>query len=153
MILGVAAVWDRRKGLEEFIKLNDLLDFKYQIILVGLHREQINDLPSNIIGIERTNSVENLAALYAIADVFINPTLEDNYPTTNIEAIACETPVITFETGGSPESARIFGTSVPKKDLIGLIQAIKNLKQIGYKRTSIDYKYTVKKYVNLYEDQ
>lgn len=152
MILGVAAVWDRRKGLEVFIKLNEILDSKYQIILVGLQREEVAKIPSSIIGIERINSIENLAALYALSDVFINPTLEDNYPTTNIEAIACETPVITFETGGSPESARIFGTSVPKRDFNGLIKAIENLKQVEHEKINIDYKDTVEKYIELYED-
>lgn len=68
--------------------------------------------------------------MYTAADVFVNPTLEDNYPTTNIEAIACGTPVITYETGGSPESAKMYGVSVHKKNIAGLVKAITNISKI-----------------------
>lgn len=80
IILGVAAVWDKRKGLESFIQLSEKLDDTYQIVLVGLNKEQINNLPKNIIGIEHTDSVSELVELYTSATVFVNPTLEDNYP-------------------------------------------------------------------------
>jgi glycosyltransferase involved in cell wall biosynthesis len=73
------------------------------IVMVGLKRNQIKKLPANIIGIERTNSLQELAALYSMADIFMNLTYEDNFPTTNIEALACGTPVITYKAGGSPE--------------------------------------------------
>ena len=115
IILGVAAVWDRRKGLDTFIELADKLDDSYQIVLVGLTKEQSEKLPRNIIGIERTNSVQELAELYTAAYVFVNPTLEDNYPTTNLEAIACGTPVITYDTGGSGESAKLYGVVTARK--------------------------------------
>lgn len=104
VVLGVASIWDKRKGLDDFIKLNELLSEEYKIILVGLNKKQIESLPTNIIGIERTESVHELAELYSMADVFVNPTYSDNFPTTNIEALACGTPVITYKTGGSPES-------------------------------------------------
>ena len=152
IVLGVAAIWDRRKGLSSFIKLAKILDNKYQIILVGLSKEQIQKLPDNIIGIERTNSVQELVELYSVADVFVNPTLEDNYPTTNIEAIACGTPVITYDTGGSSESAEMYGVSVPKKDVRKLVEEIKNVGEITrFVDTDIDYKDTVYKYLKLYE--
>lgn len=76
----MAAVWDKRKGLESFIQLSEKLDDTYQIVLVGLNKEQINNLPKNIIGIEHTDSVSELVELYTSATVFVNPTLEDNYP-------------------------------------------------------------------------
>lgn len=104
LLLGVAAVWENRKGLNTFLNLAEVLDENVVIVLVGLTKKQLNDLPSNIIGIQRTSSVKELAEIYTAADVLINPTLEDNYPTVNLEAIACGTPVITYETGGSPES-------------------------------------------------
>lgn len=72
-------------------------------MLVGLTEKQKANLPGGIIGITRTNSVEELAEIYTAADVFVNLTLEDTFPTTNLEALACGTPVITFNTGGSPE--------------------------------------------------
>ena len=150
IVLGVAAVWDKRKGLNSFVELSKLLDDSYKIILVGLSKEQIEKLPKNIIGIERTNSVKELAELYTAADVFVNPTLEDNYPTTNLEAIACGTPVVTFDTGGSPESAEMYGVSVPKKDIDGLVTTIEKVRIITKRTTDIDYKNTVQKYIKLY---
>ena len=105
IILGVASVWDKNKGLDTFIELSKQLDSEYQIVLIGLNDKQIRSLPANIIGINRTENVQELVQWYSIAEVYFNPTLEDNYPTTNLEAIACGTPVVTFDTGGSPESA------------------------------------------------
>lgn len=151
IILGVAAIWDKRKGLDDFITLSERLSDDYQIILVGLAKDQINNLPDRIIGISHTNSVHELADLYSIADVFVNPTYEDNYPTTNLEAIACGTPVITYVTGGSPESAEMYGGSVPKKDFPQLVSAINKIDIIQPGVVDIDYKNTVKKYVELYK--
>lgn len=104
IILGVASLWEPRKGLNHFLELSGIIDDDSTIVLVGLNDQQISDLPGNIIGIKRTSSVNELAQIYSAADVFVNPTLEDNFPTVNLEALACGTPVITFNTGGSPES-------------------------------------------------
>ena len=124
-ILGVASTWDRRKGLTEFEWLNGQLPTDYQIVLVGLSEKQIKALPEGIVGIPRTESVEELAALYSLADVFVNPTYVDNFPTTNIEALACGTPVITYNTGGSPEAIdENTGIVVPKGDKEALKNAI-----------------------------
>lgn len=150
IVLGVASVWDKRKGLNTFIELADKLNDSYQIVLVGLDKEQKKKLPSKIIAIERTNSIQELVSLYSAAYVFVNPTLEDNYPTTNIEAIACDTPVITYETGGSGESAKIYGLSVPQKNVTQLINAIENIESIERKKINIDCKNVVQKYLKLY---
>lgn len=104
IILGVASVWDTRKGLGEFIKLRSLLPGNFHIILVGLTPAQIAKLPRGIEGIRRTENIGQLVDLYSMADVFVNPTFEDTFPTTNLEALACGTPVITYRTGGSPEA-------------------------------------------------
>lgn len=104
IVLGVASVWDERKGLNDFIKLSEMLDDSYAIVLVGLSQKQMKKLPQTILGIRRTNSAKELAAIYTAADVFVNPTYEDNFPTVNLEAIACGTPVVTYNTGGSPEA-------------------------------------------------
>ncbi|NLM74868.1 MAG: glycosyltransferase, partial [Clostridiaceae bacterium] len=103
IILGVANVWTERKGLQYFLELSSYLSSDEVIVLVGLTEKQKATLPSGIIGITRTDSVTELAEIYTAADVFVNLTLEDNFPTTNLEALACGTPVITFNTGGSPE--------------------------------------------------
>lgn len=104
IVLGVANVWENRKGLFDFYKLAQMLDDRYIIVLVGLSEKQIKDLSKNIKGIQRTNSPQELAAIYTAADVFVNPTYEDNYPTVNLEAQACGTPVITYDTGGCRET-------------------------------------------------
>ena len=128
VLLGVANRWSSRKGLKDFIELSKMFDSKYQIILVGLTGNQIKQLPPNIIGIERTESVKELAGLYGVSDVFINPTYEDNFPTTNIEALACGTPVITYKTGGSPEAIdNETGIVVEKGDIPTLKLAIERI--------------------------
>lgn len=104
IVLGVANVWEDRKGLFDFYKLAQMLDDKYAIVLVGLSEKQIKNLPKNIKGIQRTNSPQELAAIYTAADVFVNPTYEDNYPTVNLEAQACGTRVITYNVGGCAET-------------------------------------------------
>ena len=82
-------------------------------------------MPNNILAITRTNNVKELAEIYTAVDVFVNPTLEDNFPTTNLEALACGTPVITFNTGGSVESIdNKNGIVVYEKDLNALKKAI-----------------------------
>ena len=103
-IIGIASVWAERKGLKDFVKLKEMLPQEYDITLIGLNKEQIETLPSGIKGIARTNSLTELIEYYSNADVYVNPTYEDNFPTTNIEALACGTPVITYKTGGSIEA-------------------------------------------------
>ncbi len=105
IILGVAATWSARKGLSDFLKLRQMLPMdKYAIVLIGLDEEQLASLPEGVVGFRRTQCARELTEWYSVADVFLNPTYEDNYPTTNLEAIACGTPVVTYRTGGSPES-------------------------------------------------
>lgn len=128
IILGVASTWDKRKGLSDFIQLASLLDTSYQIILIGLTSKQIQRLPKNIMGVQRTESIAELANYYSMAAVYINPTYKDNFPTTNIEALACGTPVITYNTGGSPEAIDdLTGKIIKKGDVKGLWNAIQEL--------------------------
>jgi len=103
ILLGVAFDWASRKGLDVFIELSKRLHDNYQIVLVGTDDKIDRILPDNIISIHRTKNQTELAEIYTAADLFVNPTREDNYPTVNMESIACGTPVLTFNTGGSPE--------------------------------------------------
>lgn len=103
ILLGVAFSWGTSKGLDVFIELADKLPEKYQIVLVGTNKEIDRQLPNNIISIHRTKNQSELAEIYSAADLLINPTREETYPTVNMESIACGTPVLTFCTGGSPE--------------------------------------------------
>ncbi len=105
MILGVASPWTERKGLADFVRLAGELDSeKYAIVLVGLSERQVKEMPAGIVGLARTDSREELAGIYSTADVFFNPTREDNYPTTLLEAQACGTCVLTYSVGGCVEA-------------------------------------------------
>ncbi|SEV94402.1 Glycosyltransferase involved in cell wall bisynthesis [Chryseobacterium wanjuense] len=132
IILGVASPWSERKGLKYFVELSKNISDDYQIILIGLNDEQIKKLPSNIIGVKRTENIKELAEFYSVADVFVNPTLEDTFPTTNLEAQSCGTPVITFKTGGAPEAIdENTGIVVEKGNVQGLLDAIQEIKKNG----------------------
>lgn len=127
-ILGVAGIWSREKGLDDFIRMASLLDKDEAIILAGVDDAQKKILPENIIGIPRTSDAGTLAEIYSAADVFVNPTWQDNYPTVNLEAQSCGTPVVTYDTGGSPESVcSAAGAVRPKGDVPGLLDAARKL--------------------------
>ena len=162
VLLGVASIWDKRKGLDDFIKLSQCIDKNIQIVLVGLNKKQLSGLPEKIKGIERTESIEELAALYAAADMFINPTYVDNFPTTNIEALACGTPVITYNAGGSPEAIDDkTGLVVGKGNITALHQAINEVLHKGKSFYTVNCRQRAealfnkddryKDYLNLYE--
>lgn len=119
IVLGVASEWTERKGLADFVRLaREYRDINF--IVIGVSTEQIRQLPKELTGVYRTSNVDELVEFYSIADVFFNPTYEDNFPTTNLEALACGTPIITYDTGGSPEvvenaikdSGKVIGTVV-----------------------------------------
>jgi putative colanic acid biosynthesis glycosyltransferase len=133
IILGVSNVWIQRKGYEYFIKLSKNIQSEEVIVLVGVTEKQKRSLPNNIIGITKTNSIEELAEIYSAADVFVNLTLEEVMGLVNVEALACGTPVITFKTGGSVECVdQKCGIIVKKGDIQELITAIKILKVVNF---------------------
>ncbi len=125
-ILGVALPWTKAKGIDDFFKIRkNLPEDKFEIIMLGLSPKQIKTLPVGIIGVERTHNVSELVDMYSSADVLVNTTYADNFPTVNIEALACGTPVITYETGGSPEAIDDkTGIVVPQGDITALVSAI-----------------------------
>ena len=102
IILGVAFSWEFRKGLDRFEKLANELDERFQIVLVGISREAVKS--QKVICINKTDNQEQLAEIYSAADVFLNPTREDNFPTVNVEALACGIPVLSYGAGGSAEA-------------------------------------------------
>ena len=103
-VISVSSVWTVDKGLRDFKKLREILPQEYEITLVGLKPDQLKPLPEGVTGITRTDSVQKLAELYSQSDVLVNATYADTFPTVNLEALACGTPVITYNTGGSPEA-------------------------------------------------
>ena len=106
VILAVSSVWNDMKGLNDYIELSKILSDEFKIVMVGLTKEQIKELPDSILGLERTNSTKELACIYNSANVFLNLTYCDTYPTVNLEAASCRVPIITYDTGGSSEIAK-----------------------------------------------
>ena len=128
-VLAVSNVWNEEKGYYDILKLRELLPPEYKIIIVGLTTKQLKDLPNGIIGIQRTQNVQEMVNLYSTANVLINPTYADTFPTINIEALACGTPVITYKTGGSPEIIDDnTGIVIEQGNLEALAYALEHLK-------------------------
>ena len=133
LILGVANPWRERKGYGEFLRLAKILGKNAKIAMVGLKGRQSRGLSDNIIPIGRTDSVLEMAQWYSAADVYLNLTFEDTFPTTNIEAISCGTPVVTYDAGGSGEAlGENTGEVVKTGDLEGVVEALRKLR--GKKR-------------------
>lgn len=162
VILGVSFIWDERKGIDVFIKLAEDLDDRFQIVLVGTNNIIDKILPRNIISIHKTQNQKELAEIYSAADLFLIPTREDNFPTVNIESIACGTPVMTFNTGGSPEIAGtncgyvIFDNTYEtlKEEVLNCIDRNKIDKEICRKRAlDFDCNKKYEEYLNLYLDK
>lgn len=139
-VLGVSGVWTKEKGLDDIILLRELLDRdSYEILLVGLNAEQIEKLPEGIKGLQRTESIAELASLYSNANVLINPTYADTFPTVNLEALACGTPVVTYRTGGSPEAVNEkTGIVVEQGDIKALACAIMSICSTNRNQLALD---------------
>ena len=125
IILAVSNVWTKQKGFEEYLKLASFLDNSWVIVMVGLSKQQINKLPANIIGIQRVD-VNQLRQWYSNSTVFVNLTLEENYPTVNLEAKACGLPIITYDTGGSKEMLNDNDYVVKPYDIEGIVEILNN---------------------------
>lgn len=124
ILLGVAGVWEERKGMRDFVSLAGMVSEDQKIVLVGVPEDLAQTLPKNILALPRTKSARELAQVYTAADVFVNPTYEDNLPTVNLEARACGTKVVCYNTGGCPETLGEGDVLVPKGDVQKLYEAI-----------------------------
>lgn len=132
IILGLASIWSKEKGWDDFVKMSEMLNEDEVIVMVGVSEEQQKRLPRNIVAIRRTENVRQLAELYSAATAFVNPTWQDNYPTVNLEAIACGTPVVTYRTGGSIEViTEDTGRIVEQGDVAGLLKAVREVAEKG----------------------
>ena len=124
-IIAVSSVWTKAKGLHDIYQLREMLPVEVEIMMVGLTENQLKTLPNGIDGIQRTQNVQELVQLYNEADVLINPTYADTFPTVNLEALACGTPIITYQTGGSPEAVdEKTGFVIPQGNVHALYEAI-----------------------------
>ena len=157
--MGVASEWTERKGLKDFIKLKNIIGTEYVIVLVGITKKQMEKIPDDIITIERTNNISELVEIYSAADVFFNPTYEDNFPTTNLEALACGTPVVTYNTGGSLEVINEYtGAVVEKGNVLKSVEQFEKIISLKNSNKSLldtDYfttKAMISKYMELYNE-
>ncbi len=130
VVLGVAFNWDERKGIDVFCDLAHTLPSDCAVVLVGTNENTRKLLPENVIAIDRTENQQELAEIYSACDLFVNATREDTFPTVNIEALACGTPVLTFDTGGSGETIdSTCGMKVAKNDVNSLKKALLHIKE------------------------
>lgn len=127
IILGVASVWDARKGLKDFLALSELLDDRYKIVLIGLSKEQIDALPESILGLPRTNSMQELAESYSAADVYVNPSTEETFGMTAMEARCCGTEAVVYENTACEEIVNQFGGIAVPRGAEHLLAAIRKL--------------------------
>ena len=160
VILGVSNAWGHLKGLDTFNRLSEMLDESFKIVLVGVTSKNRKYVSDNIITINKTANVRELAEIYSSADVYLNPTLQDNFPTVNIEALACGTPVITYNSGGSGEMITDKnGIIVERGDFDGLFETVSGFKKIGINRSDCvssaakyDQTMKFKQYKELYDE-
>lgn len=126
VILGVANVWDERKGLTDLYSLAQMLNDHYRVVIVGLNRKQIKKMPKNVIGIQRTDSPKELAAIYTAADVLVNPSREETFGMTPLEAEACGTPSIVYENTACAEVAQKSGNMIVPQNVQSIYKTLLN---------------------------
>ncbi|WP_299435377.1 glycosyltransferase [uncultured Maribacter sp.] len=130
IILGVASVWSKNKGLNDFLELNKSLSENEKIVLIGLNKKQIKKLPTNILGIARTESKQELAEWYTEADTYVNTSVEESFGLTTAEAMSCGTPSIVYNATACPEMiVPEVGFVIPKNNIEQLLKAIKKIKK------------------------
>lgn len=162
VILGVAAIWSYLKGLEDFIELAKHIDKNTIIILIGLTDKQIRSLPANIIGLKKTENVDELAEFYSLAEVFVNPSIAESFGLVTAEALACGTPVVVYNVTASPELVKDgTGYVVESNNTTMLYSAISKILNVGKKQyadncrksaeTFFDKNIQYEKYIELYK--
>lgn len=158
ILLSVASIWDERKGLKDLVALSDKLNDAYVMIIVGLSKHQISRLPKGVIGITRTENIEELVSLYSRAHIFINPSLEESFSLVTVEALSCGCPCIVLDTSAVAELVNDDnGVVLHKHESEDYLDAIKSIENRGYSRDSVratalkyDNKYMLDGYMRLY---
>lgn len=162
--LAVASIWLPEKGFDDLMQVAALLSGDEQLVMVGkMTPAQQERLPGNVVAIPRTSNAKALAALYTAATAVLNPTWQDNYPTVNLEAIACGTPVVSYRTGGSVESLTPdTGCVVEQGDVAALAACFHAIRQKGpdafrksctaFARANFSKEDRFRDYIDLYEN-
>lgn len=156
IVLGVSFSWGVAKGIDVFCKLANELPAKFKVVLVGVTESQENNLPASILAIRKTNSQQELAEIYAGADILLNPTRQDNFPTVNLEALACGLPIFTFNTGGSPEClTNNCGKIISEENVLEEILAFEasnfSKMECAARGKDFDKKFVSEQYCNIYK--
>ncbi len=154
IILGVASIWGETKGKDRMENLAEQLGDEYKVVMTGIEATQVNS--DKILSIPKINDPQQLAEIYSAADVFYNPTRQDTFPTVNIEALACGTPILSHGAGGSGEAFEEHSGIVVNDD--NIIEVLDRLKQSNFDSVScvargrtFDRKEKFKEYIELYE--
>lgn len=133
IILGMANKWLSEDGRETYNHVVKKLGPRMKLFLIGCTPKQIAENSNAHVFMSGfiKNRIE-LAKCFSSADVFVNVTKADSFPTVNIESIACGTPVITYDSGGSAEIVdRQTGEVVPYGNYEQLLQSIKRIQENG----------------------
>ena len=158
ILLSVASIWDERKGLKDLVAMSDKLSGDYVMVIVGLSKHQISRLPKGVIGITRTENIEELVSLYSRAHIFINPSLEESFSLVTVEALSCGCPCIVLDTSAVAELVNDDnGVVLHSHKPEDYLDAIKSIENRGYSRESVratalkyDNKYMLEGYMRLY---
>ena len=158
ILLSVASIWDERKGLKDLVALSDKLSDDYVMVIVGLSKHQISRLPKGVIGITRTENIDELVSLYSRAHIFINPSLEESFSLVTVEALSCGCPCIVLDTSAVAELVNDDnGVVLYSHKPEDYLDAIKSIENRGYSRESVratalkyDNKYMLEGYMRLY---
>lgn len=158
ILLSVASIWDERKGLKDLVALSDKLNDDYVMVIVGLSKNQISRLPKGVIGITRTENIDELVSLYSRAHIFINPSLEESFSLVTVEALSCGCPCIVLDTSAVAELVNDDnGVVIHSHKPEDYLDAIKSIENRGYSRESVratalkyDNKYMLEGYMRLY---
>jgi len=124
VLLGVANIWEERKGLKDFAALAPMLNDRYRIVLVGVTEQQAKELPQNILCLPRTDNIRQLVEIYSAADWYLNPSVEETFGMTTLEAICCGTRSVVYEDTACEEIARQYGGIVVARGAENLLRAI-----------------------------
>lgn len=158
ILLSVASIWDERKGLKDLVALSDKLSDDYVMVIVGLSKHQISRLPKGVIGITRTENIEELVSIYSRANIFINPSLEESFSLVTVEALSCGCPCVVLDTSAVAELVNDDnGVVLHGHKPEDYLDAIKSIENRGYSRESVratalkyDNKYMLEGYMKLY---
>ena len=124
IVLGVATAWNQRKGLADFIEISEGLVDSYAVVLVGVDKRLQKKLPKSIICLPSTNSKRELAEIYTAADVFINPSKEETFGLTTVEALSCGTPAVVYRDTACEEIALLYGGIVAERSVQEMMNKI-----------------------------